>query len=153
MSDIDEQIELFKKKLRELGYSSQAMYGYSAGAREYYMTGREMTKESVSEYYKGLKDNGVKFLSSHKAGAFLFVRFCNGEEITRTKSLEESRNNSKLKNLFHGCDDDCFNCKYDECYKPSHECKSIPYEEWTGYATREGIVRTRREGLNVNNQH
>ena len=30
------------------------------------------------------------------------------------------------RHSFQGCDEDCFNCKHDDCIKPDYLCKSIP---------------------------
>ena len=51
---------------------------------------------------------------------------------TITKYRNELKNNGGTSNnrgKFFGCDEDCFNCTYNDCYKPDHSLKSDPIIE------------------------
>lgn len=34
-----------------------------------------------------------------------------------------------MKQVWNGCNEDCFNCEYIDCLKPDNLCKGIPYSE------------------------
>lgn len=33
------------------------------------------------------------------------------------------------KSHFHGCDEDCFNCQYEDCKKPAYLIRATPHED------------------------
>lgn len=57
-------------------------------------------------------------------------------EVYRAKlitgiSMSCGCNRKKRKKVFMGCDEDCFNCQYDDCIRPDYLCKSnIEVNAW-----------------------
>lgn len=123
--DPDERFSQFRTELERLGYSKSSVWDYAAGAREYVLTGKDLTKEEIDDYFKNNTSSSYVVNKTHKTGTMLFLKFINGEPIVR-RIRKEGR---WKKKRFNGCDDDCFNCPYPDCYKPDYLCKSSIYEE------------------------
>lgn len=106
-----ESIKRFNERLTELGYTKNTISIYITGAMRYMETGNAWDDETVTNYWQGLFDRGEIKVSSrnmHRRGTIAYRDFLKGQSI---------KPNSRPKK-FNGCDEDCFNCPYPDCYRP-----------------------------------
>lgn len=113
MDKWEKHLQGFRESLKASGYKRRTISSYIKGAREYIETGRELEDEQVINYWKGQYNSGaikVSSYSMHRTGTLSFVRYMQGKPVkwngTRTK--------------FIGCDEDCFNCPYSDCFRPDN---------------------------------
>ena len=130
----DPRMIQFREKLVELGYTEDTICGYCSGVRRYVETGRPLKTDKAIEYFIEAEKSEKSVLHKHKLGIIKFIEFIEGKPIVRRARGKSGKGRKR----FFGCDEDCFNCKYSDCIMPDYCCTSIPYEQWTGYVTREG---------------
>lgn len=118
----------FREKLVELGYTEDTVCGYCSGIRRYIEAGRPLDVGKANEYFAESESAGKPVLHKHRLGIVKFIEFINGEPIVRR--AKSKAGNGKRK--FSKCDEDCFNCRYDDCILPDYCCTSIPYWKWIG---------------------
>ena len=101
----------FRQWLIDAGYSPHTVTKYLKGISMY--DGEELTDEAIKAWREKLVADGMwnRSAGEYAQGVRRYRNFVNGERIINKY------------NKFH-CDDDCFNCKYDDCYKPDYMCKS-----------------------------
>lgn len=108
-----EEKEAFKSKLRELGYKSTTICTYANGAEQYMATGNALDSETVTNYWN---TNFGKRMNMQRLGTLAYIRFIQGIPIKDTHEP-----------LFKGCDEDCFNCPYPDCYRPENMLHGDPF--------------------------
>lgn len=133
-NDPDDRLPGYREYLIGLGYSYTTASVYSRGAGRYMETGLPLETEAAEKYFSNLSQQAITraAINSYRAGTMNFIKYIHGESVVRRTTNPKK----KEGRMFRGCDEDCQNCKYDDCYLPTYKCKSIPYETWTGYATR-----------------
>ena len=125
----DERIYQYKDALKEAGFSYYTIMSYAAEVKRYINAGNALNKNEAKKYFKSLEDSGMKYSTTKKAAVYSFIEYINGMPVKH----KQRRNG---KRMYFGCNEDCFNCKYDDCYLPYQKCKSIPYESWVGSDTK-----------------
>ena len=118
----------FREKLIELGYTDDTICGYCTGVRRYIREGQPLNADKANKYFEEAAEDGKPFLNKHQIGILKFIDFIDGKTIVRRPKSKSGNGRSK----FFKCDDDCFNCKYDDCIMPDYCCTSIPYWKWIG---------------------
>lgn len=131
----DERIGDFKKAMEDVGFSYYTSRSYAAAVARYIKHGGILDKEYAKDYFTELRRQG-KNEAEGQASVLSFIGFINGEPVKR-----RVRKNSRR--IYYGCNEDCFNCVYDDCMLPYQKCKSIPYEEWVGSETKSEANRAR----------
>ena len=122
----DERINPFRVALYEAGFSAGTSYNYAKGARVLVLSGCSLTQEGLGECFHKLRYDNIRQRQVHKTGAKLFIEFINGREIIRHDPVNKTGVRGR-RNVWKGCDEDCFNCKYPDCYKP--EYKILTHDE------------------------
>jgi len=109
-------LEDYRLRLIEDGYSADTARGYKNYAGRYIATGRGMTLPEINEYYaelqKSRKVSGRRdfYVQNRRAGA---VRFYYYYYASEEEKFVAGRTKGKRKKKT--CDEDCFNCRFDDC--------------------------------------
>lgn len=130
--NIDPRMEDFRSKLEEIGYKKATIVKFCCGIRKYIKRGHPLDMDKAPKILEEEGKNKQEFPNSYVVGVIKFIQYINGETLTK---VEPRKRRSKSR-VFTKCNEDCFNCQYDDCIMPSQYCTSIPYELWTGFATR-----------------
>lgn len=124
----DERIYTFKDALTKAGFSQYTVMSYAAAVKRYINAGCVLDMTEAKKHFKYLKEHGTKYSNTTSAAVYSFIDYIEGKPV-------KHKQRRTGKQLYFGCDEDCFNCKYPDCYLPYQKCKSIPYEQWVGSAT------------------
>lgn len=112
----------FNDALIDAGFSVKTADTYLSIVRRYMETYTEFSEKSADEFIRYYEDKGCteSHVNRVKLSTGFFLDFVSGKDIVRKKERTPRINGSKFK----GCNDDCFNCIYPDCYKPTLSCKS-----------------------------
>ena len=121
----DERIYTFKEALAKAGFSHYTIMSYAAEVKRYINAGNKLDMTEARNYFRNLEEHGTRYSTTKKAAVFSYIGYINGEPVKHKQRRTGKR-------MYFGCDEDCFNCKYDDCYLPYQKCRSIPYENWVG---------------------
>ena len=113
----EEQIELFRQRLKNYGYTSGSVTAYLRAAALYLTAGQEMTPEAIDKYFdekyheEGITKRKKSQLCTAKTGVKRFYELLyddDGELNVAQKHLEKY-------GMEKVCNEDCFNCIYPDC--------------------------------------
>ena len=83
-----------------------------------------------------LSKDKVEFILAHpniRSTEIAKVLGVSRDTVLRVRKGTEykGRRGSKIHSAYKGCDEDCFNCVYDDCYKPARLMRAKDYDEVT----------------------
>ena len=115
----DERIQLYRDALAKAGFSVGTVYDYAKGARLFLLSKKQLNKEGLDEFFSEEEYSNPRSRQVHKTGAKTFLDFINGRELVH--HTPQNKRGSNGKRRWHGCNEDCFNCEYPDCYKPEYK--------------------------------
>jgi len=109
----------YREWLTTAGYTPPTVQKYVRGIHDFLAEGYELTDENIKAWYDKLLQAGrlPKVAGEMAQGARRYKLFLNGTHFVNRY------------NKFH-CNDDCFNCPYEDCMKPDYMCKSTEVDKW-----------------------
>ena len=120
---VNEGLQDFKQSMKDANVAKSTLFDYLKSTRMYLETGLPLEKEAVADYWKSQEQQGLitkRERIRRKAGVMAYLRFINGQSVmTDYGSVRQA--NLKARELWHGCDEDCFNCIYSDCLKPEYQ--------------------------------
>ena len=124
----DSMLEQFREELIRCGYAKSSVISFTNAARQYVESGNPLANDAARKYWKAYCDGNTKS-GAYKvrySGTKKFISFLNNQPFEVGKALYDTRKKTGKK--WFGCDEDCFNCKYDDCYRPQGLVHKIRYE-------------------------
>ena len=103
----------YREWLTTAGYSPRTVQKYVRGTYRFYEAGYELSDENIQKFKEQLIQDGQipKIAGELAQGVKRYKAFKNGAVFVNRY------------NKFH-CNDDCFNCPYEDCMKPDYMCHS-----------------------------
>ena len=100
----------FRLWLIKNGANKSNMTYFLRGVTEFRKTGMDIDKGTLIMFREQLDNEGINYRYSSQMvkGVEYYRCYMNGEELPK-----------KISKVFE-CDEDCFNCKYPDCYMPDY---------------------------------
>lgn len=107
-----ELLASFEKDLYSKEYSKGYIHRVVGSVKRLAKENGKISKKGASTFCKYMEENGVseRVITNFKQSIDVFIKWKNG-------SLKQNRS---MK--FKGCDEDCFHCRYPDCYLPDKLC-------------------------------
>lgn len=109
----------YRAWLEEAGYAKRTVLLYVRGAHNFFQDGYELNDENIQKFTEKLMQEGQPYKYARELA----------QGVRRYRNFKSGTVFVNRYNKFH-CDDDCFNCPYEDCLKPDYLCNSTEVEKW-----------------------
>ena len=107
----------FIKDMKRMNYKDQYINKCKLAIGRVYDSYGSVRKEDLDRFLDQMEKEGATShaLTNQRSSHRTYIKWMNGE-------LKEQH-----RKTYNGCDEDCFNCKYPDCYMPISKCLKDVY--------------------------
>ena len=102
------ELSEFRQWLADGGINRKSVSCYATSVQRYLKAGGSFESEEIERYFSRLEMEGTKArMNSARAGISAYIRYMRGDKTARKRKKPKAT-----------CNEDCFNCIYDDCIMP-----------------------------------